>query len=99
LIRWQWNSSGLLGLKKLLIVSAKPAIKEVIACFEPRHGLILHNADGTSIEFLICFQCYQVKDWGLSEDLGKALGSFSSTLRPQLNKLLDAQGIPREQVD
>ena len=87
------------GLKKLLIAEAAPARREVTQCFEPRHGLILHNTDGTSIGLLICFECSQVKDWGLPDELSKALGSFNSVLRSELNKHLDAQEIPREQAN
>lgn len=92
-------------LGKLVITSAKDrrkiveGLKEAIEkrperaldCFSPRHGLQWFE-DGKTREFVICFQCsnyYECLDGNKvrSDKIG-------STLKPILNKLLQAANIP-----
>ncbi len=69
----------------------------MVACFSPRHCLKVVKAEQQRW-FLICFQCSQIRIYGVDEtdDLGSI--NLKRKVEPSqlLNTLLDEAGIPRE---
>jgi hypothetical protein len=65
---------------------------EIAMCFNPRHGIRV-NRRGKRVDFLICFECAQVKIFGDEK------GSFLVSQSPQrvFNKVLSDSHIPLPQ--
>lgn len=60
------------------------------ACFNPRHGIrITHN--GKTIDFVICFECYQVR-WYVDDEEQEGF-LIMDTPQPAFDKVLEAAGI------
>jgi hypothetical protein len=67
--------------------------KGVVAnCFDPRHGMRVTGTDGTVYDFVICFECLQVKVYAGGKELRGALTAESP--QPTLDKLLKDAGVP-----
>jgi len=92
------KKEALKGLESEIVRCSRPDDGFHAMCFHPRHAVSLKKADGSTITFLICFECRNERTEGLPTELQKALGYFSSDLRTYLNVILDAEGIPREQA-
>mgnify|MGYP001254505577 FL=1 len=70
------------GVRNNLIAAFKDGVPrrdiEPVDCFNPRHGIKLVS-DGTTHEFVICFECYQV-EWHSPRS---TRGGFQITSSPQ----------------
>jgi hypothetical protein len=95
-----WKVLGKTTLKKDDAKSAAAAVLQGVAdskgiaanCFDPRHGVRVTDADGTTYDFVICFQCLQVKVYAGGKELAGALTAESP--QPKLDKLLKDAGVP-----
>jgi hypothetical protein len=80
---------------KTLVAALKKGVAEnegiVAGCFNPRHGIRVTH-DGKTVDFVICFECYQV---AVYVD-GKREKGFLVTRSPQpaFDKVLKDVGVP-----
>lgn len=58
-----------------------------IDCFNPRHALRIEQ-DGSTIDYLICFQCRNYYAWRDDEEDPGLGGNFGSEVKPVFERLL-----------
>ena len=95
-----WKVLGKTALKKDDAKTVASAVVRGVAdskgvaanCFDPRHGIRVTGSDGTVYDFVICFECLQVKVYAGDKELRGALTAESP--QPKLDKLLKDAGVP-----
>jgi uncharacterized protein (TIGR03067 family) len=95
-----WRVLGKTTLKKDDANAVAAAVVKGVAdsdgsvpdCFNPRHGVRVTGADGTAYDFVICFECLQIKVYAGAKELPGALTAKSP--QPNLDKLLKDAGVP-----
>jgi hypothetical protein len=95
-----WKVLGKAALKKDDATAVAAAVVKGVAdsdgkaafCFNPRHGVRAAAADGTVYDFVICFECLQVRVFADDKKLPGALTAASP--QPALDKLLKDAGVP-----
>ena len=86
------------GVRNNLIAAFKEGVPrrdiEPVDCFNPRHGITLVS-DGTTHEFVICFECYRV-EWYSTRS---TTAGFQITSSPQatFDKILKSSNVPLPQ--
>jgi hypothetical protein len=95
-----WNVLGKTTIKDAtvrakLISAFKAGVAEsddtAVNCFRPRHGIkVVH--EGTTHEFVICFQCYQVEWYTNSDNTGGF--HIAGSPQPTFDEILKASNVP-----
>ena len=99
------EKTGVLGTLQLKKASQREAVREALfagfieegpeaACYDPRHALIYEKGDAT-VAVLICFECHYAVVLERTTEKGR-YKAFQDPqgLKPRLNGLLGAAGIP-----
>ena len=74
-----------------LAAAAEESEGDAAACFNPRHGLRV-TRNGKTIDFVICFECFQVKVFGGDKDEGGF--RITDTPQPSFDKVLRDAKVP-----
>ena len=81
--------------RKALAAAFRKAVEEKglapARCFIPRHGIRVQQ-DGNTVDLVICFECFQVKDFvGDRKGTGCLIGRSA---QPAFDKVLKDAGVP-----
>jgi hypothetical protein len=81
--------------RKKLVAAFQKGVEEhdgsIALCFDPRHGIRIKH-DGKTIDFIICFYCYQVEAYADGKDFAKML--ISNSPQAAFDEALQKAGVP-----